>query len=235
MLYIKVVFTSIGSLVVLFLLTKVIGNKQLTQITMFDYVNSITIGSIAAEMATADNEDFLAPLIAMVIYALSVLLITVITDKSLVLRRFFNGKTITLVDDGKIYVKNLKKAKLNLNELLAELRINGYFDISEIHSSYMEPNGMISILPKENCRMLTPKDMGLSLPQSKSCVILISDGQILYENLHRSSVDEKWLFGQIKTFGAKGAGDVFLASLDGQKNLSVFLKTDQSPRNDLFQ
>ena len=235
MLYIKVVFTSVGSLVVLFLLTKVIGNKQLTQITMFDYINSITIGSIAAEMATADKEDFLAPLIAMVIYALSVLLITVITDKSLKLRRFFNGKTVTLVDDGKIYIKNLKKAKLNLNELLAELRINGYFDISEIHSAYMEPNGMVSILPKENCRTLTPKDMGLSLSQSKACVILISDGQILYENLRRSSVDEKWLLGQIKNFGAKRVGDVFLASLDGQKNLSVFLKTDISPQNDLFQ
>ena len=234
-MYIKVIFTSITSLVVLFLLSKVIGNKQLTQITMFDYINSITIGSIAAEMATADKEDFVSPLIAMVIYALSVLFITVITDKSLKLRRFFNGKTITLLDDGKIYIDNLKKAKLNLNELLTEFRINGYFDISSVHSAYMEPNGMVSILPKEDCRPLTPKDMKLDIAQSKACVILILDGQILYDNLRSSSVDEKWLSGQIRAFGARGVNDVLLASLNEQKNLTVFLKTCKNPKNDFFQ
>lgn len=99
MIYVKAVLTSVGSIIVLFVLAKIIGNKQISQINMFDYINSITIGSIAAEMAISNDEDFMVPLIAMVIYALAAALITVLTNKSLKLRRFFTGCSVVLIDD----------------------------------------------------------------------------------------------------------------------------------------
>lgn len=235
MLYLKIVFTSIGSVIALFVLTKMIGNKQMTQINMFDYINSITIGSIAAEMATSDQEDFLVPLIAMAIYGLSVSLITFITTRSIKLRRFFTGCSIILMDDNKIFMKNIKKAKLDLNELLVQFRVNGYFDISMIHSAYLEPNGMVSILPKEPYRAATPKDLQLQLQQSKACVILIVDGTLLRENLKFASVDEPWLMGQIRMHGAKTISDVALASVTDQKDLTVFIKNNEKPDNDYFQ
>lgn len=235
MLYIKIIFTSISSILVLFVLSKIIGNKQMTQTTLFDYVNSITIGSIAAEMAIADDENFFVPLIAMIIYGLAAAGITLLTTKSLKLRRFLNGCSIVLMDDDKIYMKNLKKAKIDLNELLTQFRLNGYFDISDIHSAYLEPNGMISILPKEKARTTTPKDLNLSPKQTKATVILIVDGKLLKNNLHFASVNKQWLTSTIKSYGAENISDVALASVDNEKNLTVFLKNGQCPQNDYFQ
>lgn len=235
MVYLKIVLTSVGSLVVLFVITKIIGNKQMTQINMFDYINSITIGSIAAEMAISDKENFLVPLIAMVIYGAVMVLITMLSNKSLKMRRFFEGCSIVLLDDNKIYMKNLKKAKLDLSELLVQFRVNGYFDISQIHAAYFEPNGMVSILPKENNRTITPKDMKLDVCQTKASVILILDGALLYENLEKSSVTEQWLIKQIKSQGASDIKDVALASLTDKKNLTVFVKNELKPDNDYFE
>lgn len=235
MIYAKAVLTSIGSIIVLFVLAKIIGNKQISQINMFDYINSITIGSIAAEMAISNDEDFMVPLIAMVIYALAAALITVMTNKSLKLRRFFTGCSVVLIDDNKIYMKNLKRARIDLNELLTQCRLSGYFDISEIHSAYMEANGMISVLPKEKSRAATPKDLNLHPDQTKAAVIVITDGQILERNLNHCNADRSWLLSQIKAQGAQSEADVALASLDTNGNLTVFLKNDESPDNDRFE
>jgi uncharacterized membrane protein YcaP (DUF421 family) len=233
-LYIKVILTSIGSILVLFLLSKIIGNKQMSQTTLFDYVNSITIGSIAAEMAISNDENFFVPLIAMVIYGFAAAGITVLTTKSLKFRRFLNGRCIILMDDDRIYMKNLKKAKIDLNELLTQFRLNGYFDVSDIHSAYLEPNGMISILPKEKARTTTPKDLNLSPKQTKATVILVIDGTLLENNLHFASVNRQWLESMLKTHGAENISDVALASVDSEKNMTVFLKNGQAPSNDYF-
>ena len=96
----KVILTSLLSVAALFILTKLMGNRQMSQLSMFDYINGITIGSIAAEMATALEKDFWLPLCAMVVYAAAVIFITFITSKSLKLRRFFTGRTVVLFING---------------------------------------------------------------------------------------------------------------------------------------
>ena len=92
----NIALTSIGSIIVLFLLTKLIGNRQMSELNMFDYINGITIGSIAAEMATSLEGDFLKPLLAMIIYGVVTVLISILANKNIKLRRFFNGKTLIL-------------------------------------------------------------------------------------------------------------------------------------------
>ena len=126
---IQVFFTSVGSIIVLFLLTKLIGNKQVSQLNMFDYINGITIGSIAAEMATSLETDFLMPLLAMVIYGLTAFGLSYIAGKSVRARRLINGRSIILYDNGKLYFDNFKKSKLDINEFLIQCRIAGYFDL----------------------------------------------------------------------------------------------------------
>lgn len=234
MIYLKTLVTSFGSLVVLFVLAKVIGNKQMSQINMFDYINSITIGSIAAEMATSDDENFLVPLIGMIIYGLAAVLISILSEKSLKMRRFFSGGTITLMDDNKIYMKNLKKARIELSELLVQFRLNGYFDVSQIHSAYLESNGRISMLPKDSYRPIMPDDIDMRVHQSRACVILILDGALLRDNLEFASVNENWLIKQIQSQGADSISDVALASINEKKNLTVFLKINEKPTNDYF-
>ena len=105
---IKIITLSLGSLVILFLLTKLMGNREMSQLTMFDYIVGITIGSIAAEMSTSLENNFIEPIVAMIVYGLVTVLISYLTCKSLSIRRFFNGKAKILLDNGKLYRKNFK-------------------------------------------------------------------------------------------------------------------------------
>lgn len=123
----KIVALSLGSVIFLFILTKLMGNKEMSQLSMFDYIIGITIGSIAAEMATALENDFMQPLVAMAVYAIVSIIISVLSYKSLKFRRMSSGDSLILLDNGEIYRDNLKKAKLDLNEFLMQCRINRIF------------------------------------------------------------------------------------------------------------
>ena len=138
-----IVITSVSSVIVLFILTRIMGKRQISQLTMFDYINGITIGSIAAEMATALDGDVWQPLFAMIIYAFFAIMISYISMKSIKARRFLVGRPFLLYENGKLFEKNLKKAKLDINEFLTECRTNGYFYLSDIQSAIFETNGKI--------------------------------------------------------------------------------------------
>lgn len=122
----KICGTATASVIVLFLLTKLMGQKQISQLSLFDYINGITIGSIAAEMATALEQDFWLPLTAMVIYTLFSLLIAVLERKSIKLNKFFVGNPNILLENGVLYEKNLRRAHLSVTEFLSQCRIGGF-------------------------------------------------------------------------------------------------------------
>ena len=130
----KVIITSIVSIIVLFLLTKLVGNKQLSELNMFDYIVSITIGSIAAEMAT-ELENPEQPLVAMVVYGVISFIVSICCSKSLRVRRLIFGHSVVLMQNGKLYRENFKKCRLDLNEFLMQCRLDGYYDLSAIDTA----------------------------------------------------------------------------------------------------
>jgi len=230
-----IALTSTGSFAVLFLLTKLIGNKQLSELNMFDYINSITIGSIAAEMATSLEDDFLKPLVAMIIYGFATFLISLISTKSIALRRFLNGKTITLFNRGQFYYKNFHKARLDLGEFLTQCRINGCFNLEEIELASFEPNGKISIMPTSKAHTATAGDLNLSPAKARPTVSVISDGTLLEQNLKETGNTKDWLLANLKTQGITDIKDVFLATCDNENHLIVYKRINISPPNDIFQ
>ncbi len=231
---IKIILTSLGSLIVLFLLTKLIGNREMSQLNMFDYINSITIGSIAAEMATS-LEDFVEPLVAMVVYALATIFISYISCKSVVLQRVITGKVKILLDNGKIYRKNFKKARLEINEFLTQCRSQGYFNINDIQTAILETNGKVSILPKTGTKPATPDDLKIQVKQEKIVVNVVLDGKILKENLKNVGKTEEWLYKEINKQGKFKIKDIFLATVDGEENLSIYVKINKSNLHDNFE
>ena len=223
-----VFLTSVGSVVFLFILTKLLGNKQMSQLSMFDYINGITIGSIAAEMATALEDDFLLPLIGLAVYTAAALLISLVASHSIKLRKFLIGRPLILYDNGKLYRECMKKAKLDLNEFLTECRNNGYFNLSEIQTAILETNGKISILPAASSRPVTPADMNLSPAQEKLPVNLIIDGSVLADNLKAIGKNEKWLQNQLHAQGYHDFREIFLATCDDQDNVSLYVKVTKT-------
>ncbi|MEG1873675.1 MAG: DUF421 domain-containing protein, partial [Ruthenibacterium sp.] len=171
--------TSLVSLAVLFLLTKLIGNRQMSQMSMFDYINGITIGSIAAEFATSLEDDYRKPLTAMLVYGLVVAGVAVLTCKSISLRRFVNGKPLILYESGTLYEKNLMRARLDINEFLTQCRVGGYFDLRDLQSAILETNGQISFLPTAKKRPVTPDDLQLTPSPAAPTIALILDGKLL--------------------------------------------------------
>ncbi len=229
-----IIALSLGSLAAIFILTKLMGYREISQMSTFDYINSITIGSIAAEMATSLEDNFLQPLTAMIVYALATLALSWVSLKSPKARKAVEGAPLILMSGGELYRENLKKAKINLNNFLAQCRINGYFDISKLEAAVLEDDGKISFLPKVSDRPVTPSDMQLHPQQNHLVANVILDGEIRYENLKHTGNDEKWLLGQIKARGANGPEEVLLATCDVNNQVTVFLKEHRKEAADIL-
>ena len=206
----KIAITSLVSIVVLFGLCKLVGQRQIGQMSLFDYVTSITIGSIAAELAT-DLEAWWQPLTATVVYGIAALCIDWFTCKYIALRRFFNGRPVVLYQNGRLYPKNLLRARLDLNEFLSQCRVAGYFDLSQLESAVLETNGQISFLPAAQYRPATPSDLQLSpQPEGLWCALVL-DGSPLADNLEAIGHNPAWLQEQLTARGYKSPKEVFLA------------------------
>ena len=230
---IHVIVLSVVSLVVLFLLTKLMGYRQMSQMSLFDYINGITIGSIAAELAT-NLEDYHRPLTAMIIYGLVTVLLSLLTEKSICVRRFVNGKPLVLLHHGTLYEKNLKKAKIDLNEFLEQCRVSGYFDLSKLQAVILEGNGRLSFLPKAEAHPVTPSDLKLQPESEDLTAVLVLDGHIMERNLHHSGKDKKWLTAQLSALGFPNAKDVLLATCALNNKLTVFAKSEGKHSEDIF-
>ncbi len=229
--YLKVLITSFVSLAVLFLLTKIMGNKQMSQLNLFDYITGITIGSIAAEAATELEGNFFIPLISMVVYALVTLIISVYSEKSFKGRRFFDGRALVLYNNGSFYKKNMKTARMDVHSFLQELRNKGFFDISQVETAVFEENGTVSVLPKSNFRPLTPNDMSIQPSRENLIATVIADGIILKNNLEKMGRNEAWLNKELKNQGQKELKEIMLATLDREGNLSVYRKNKEKEKD----
>lgn len=220
---IKVLFASLLSVGSLFLIAKIMGHKQISQLDFFDYISGITIGSIAAEMAT-ELEAPWQPLVAMMVYGTTAVALSKITSLFPKTRKYINGTPTILMDHGKFYKDNFKKAKLDLSEFMIMCRQQGYFDLSEIQTAVFEYDGNLTILPVSDKRPATPYDLKLCVDQQRLFAELIMDGRILHDNLKRMGRDLNWLEKEMKKHRIKSEKDVFLAVCDGNGTVYFYKK-----------
>lgn len=207
---IKVSLTALLSVCALFVITKIMGHKQVAQLDFFDYVAGITIGSIGAELATELEAPY-KPLIALGVWGGASLVLNLVAHKLPRTRKYINGTPTILMKDGKLYRKNLKKAKIDLSEFMLLCREQGYFDLEEIQLAVFEHNGKISVLPKSANRPATPEDLGIKVKDAHIGVEVIMDGRVMGGNLQRVGRDENWLKKQLIAQGYKDAREMFLA------------------------
>ena len=206
---IGVFLTALLSVVALFVITKIMGHKQVAQLDFFDYVSGITIGSIGAELATELEEPY-KPLIALAVYGITSLTLNFVAHKFPRTRKYINGSPTILMENGKLYRKNLKQAKLDLSEFMLLCREAGYFDLDDIQMAVFEHNGKLSILPKAASRPATPEDLKITAKATHIAVELIIDGRVMGENLSRAARDSNWLTARLKREGYQSAKEIFL-------------------------
>ena len=223
MTILKIICLSIGSITLLFILTKIMGQREMSQLSIFDYFITITIGSIAAELSTSLEDNFVQPVIAMIVYALITLIVSILNTKFVKLRPFLSEKTLILYDDGTLFKENFKKAKIDLNEFLVQCRTNGFFNLSDIKTALLEENGKISFLPYSDKRPANPSDFDIKPKEEEILTNLILDEKIMQENLQELGFNEAWLLKKLKKQGITKTNNIFLATYCSDGNLSVYL------------
>lgn len=230
-----VTFRALISLFTLFIVTKLLGKKQVSELSLFDYVIGISIGNFAAEMTINIDSPEINGIWAVIIFGIIAYLVSWVTMKSIVLRRLFIGVPTVIIQDGKILKNNMKKVHLDVNDLLQECRIKGYFDISQISYAVMEVNGEISILPRAVYKPLTPKDMELKVSKEMFLGNVIIDGKIMHKNLRILHKDEEWLLKELKIKGYKDVSNILLCTLDEEQKVTIYEKNENIEILDILE
>lgn len=217
----NVCIRSFFSLMFLFLATKLIGKKQASELNLFDYVLSISIGNFAAEISLNTDYNFLNGIAAVSVFALTYVIISILSMKSIKLRKYITGTPTIIIKDGNFVYESFKKLRLDINDFLQTCRLNGYFDISVLKYAIMESNGSISFLPYESYTPVIYKDTNYSSDKQNLKVNIIIDGKIIHNNLASLNKNEDWLKSKIK---GKKIKDILLATLDYDDNLTIYNK-----------
>lgn len=221
--------------IIMFFLTKLLGKKQISQFNFFDYIVGITIGSTVADISLDIEKNFVGGIVSLVIFVLIAYFISIITIKSITARRFFTGVPTVLVEKGKIIESGLKKVKIDVNELLSQARISGYFDLQEIDYALMEVNGAISFLPIEKEKPVTKKDMKIKLNNNGLTVNAIIDGVYMENNMKAINKDKEWLDHEIKIQGYEDYEDILLATIDTNYKVTIYRKGVKPDKNTVLE
>lgn len=229
----EIVLRSLVSVIVLFIVAKIIGPRQIAQLTFYDYILGITAGSIAAAVAVDTSLPLWGGVISLLIYCFVSVGMSYTGSKSILCRRFFTGKPEILFYKGKFLEDKLKKNKLDMDDITGLCRVHGYFNLDELEYIIMETNGSLSFLPKSEYEPLTPKDIKKFPPAAAISANVIIDGRIMENHLRSIGKDTHWLKEQLKTNEIK-AEEILLATADEFGNFQFFLKDQKEKNTNLF-
>ncbi|MDF9839152.1 MULTISPECIES: DUF421 domain-containing protein [unclassified Paenibacillus] len=224
--WLEVIVRTIFAVVVLFFLTKLLGKRQVSQLSFFEYITGITIGSVAAYISLDTDKTWHLGIIALLVWVLFSLGIEYLQLKSKKARDFIDFKSSVLIKDGKIMEDTMRKERLTTDELLEELRKKDVFKMADVEFAIMESDGAINVLLKKENLPLTPKDLGIKVAPEKETQAVIMDGKILDEPLDTLNLSRSWLNGELEKQGLT-VENVFLGQVDSYGELTVDLYADK--------
>ena len=220
---------SFSSFVFLFIISKILGKKQIAQLEFIDYVVGISLGSIAAEWSFADDRPFYYYAIAMAVFFLLALLISIFGRKNTFLKRLFKGKPLTLIYEGKVLSHNLDKSHIDVNDLLSMLREKGYFNPSDVAYAIFETSGQLSVLPKGSQKPVVLEDVDVhSVKPASLTNVLVVDGKVSKSGLNELGKSVEWLLLKLKLERESELKNIILAIYDDKTNkITAHYKTEQ--------
>lgn len=208
----------------LLVFTRLLGKTQIGQLTFYEYICGITIGSIAGSLASAEPDKFWSHYYDLSLFVLLAYLLSVITIKSRPLRKLIEGSPSIIVEDGVIIKKNMKEMRYDLDELNSQLREKGIFDLSQVQYATIEPTGQLSIMLKSDFEPLTKGDMNIHLPNPTLPIELIMDGHVIQENITKQNLTSDWLQTELTARNIKSPANVMYAVIDSKGQLFISSK-----------
>lgn len=203
----------------LFIFSRLIGKQQISQLTFFEYVTGITIGSIASDLSISLDHRGLIPWLGLAMWSLLTILLQWSITKHRRFAKIIEGEPVVVIQSGKLLDDNIRVLRYRVDDIVVQLRQKGVFDISEVEVALIEPNGHLSVRRKSQLEPVTPKDLGLSTPYQGLPTELIVDGEIIEENLRQVGLDRAWLINSLTQRGITSPDQVSYASLNTQGKL----------------
>ncbi|WP_085992624.1 YetF domain-containing protein [Oceanobacillus senegalensis] len=216
------------SFFVLFLMARIMGRKEISQMTFFNFVSAIAIGSISGSFVTSQNLSILNGVLALVGWGAITVILGIIDIKSKVARKVTTGQPIIVVKDGKIMENALRKARLDVDSLISLLRKNQVFSVSDVDFAIFETNGNLSVNLKHEKKPITREDMNMNSASNiySNTIQVISDGKVLRKNLSKINLDQQWLDKQLEQQGIHNLSEVFYAEVQKDGSLYIDNKDD---------
>lgn len=224
--WVDVLLRSFLFLAILFFITKFLGKKQLSELSFFEYIAGITIGSIAAEVIMGLERNMWNGVLAILIFGAFTIIVGLLSLKSKKFRDYVEGKGTIFIKDGKVMEDNLKKERYTADELLELLRRKDVYNVADVEFAVLEPTGDLSVLLKKENRPVTAKDLGLTTPNEKEPQTVIMDGEVLDEPLATAGRNRRWLETELDKLSVS-IENVYLAQVDTYGQLTVDLFDDK--------
>ncbi|WP_246483974.1 YetF domain-containing protein [Heyndrickxia vini] len=215
-----------GSFIVLLLLTRFMGRKQISQLTFFNYITGISIGTLAATISIDRSINLAESATALIIWTLLTIFVAMLSIKSRKAKVLIDGQPKIVIKEGKIMEDTLKDLRLDTDSLRAMLRNKSIFSMKEVEYAILETNGELSILKKFEDQALSKKDLNIPsknerINKTSIPVEIIVDGKIIHENINKLNVNKEWILDQLHQKGVHSLSNVFYAEV--QENGDIFI------------
>ncbi len=225
-----IVRTTITFAVLLFL-ARLLGKEQLSQLTFFNYITGITIGSIAGEIVSHDDTHYFNAVTSLIWWSILTVLVSYISLKSSRAKALLDDKPMIIIKNGKILEQELKKSRLPIGDLNMLLRMQGIFAVKDVHFAVLETNGELSVFKKVAQQNATKQDVKAQIVVPKYMpTTIIADGKIIEKNLPDQNLTEEWVLKQLKKHGVNSVQQVFYAEIESDGSIYVDLRED-NPEN----
>lgn len=223
---IMIMIRSLSFLIILFFLTKWLGKKQLAQLSIFQYITGIVLGSIVAFLSIDLRINITYGFIALFIWFIIPLLMEYLSLKSKTVRNLIKGESVVLIQEGKILEENLKNEKYTADDLLQSLRNRNVFRAADVEFAILEPSGELNVLLKKQHQQATVKDLNIRYAPAKEPLTVIMDGEIILNSLAKLSLNPSWLHTELEKMNVT-LDNVFLAQTDSDGQLTIDVYDDQ--------
>lgn len=211
-------YETVFGIFALFILTKLLGKTQISQLTAFDFIAAVVLGELVGNALFDKKTGILDIAYVIFLWGIILYLIELITQKFKGTRFILEGKPSLIMHKGDIIYEEMRKNKIDINELQHLLRMKDVFALQEVEYAVLETDGTLSVLKKAAYQTPNKKDLNVSPTEPQMAMTLINDGEIIGDNLAEANVTEVWLFDELKRQGYEEIKKVFYAEwMEGKK------------------
>lgn len=214
-------YETVFGIIALFIFTKVLGKTQIAQLTAFDFIAAIVLGELVGNALFDEKAGLFDIGYVILLWGVILYLIEIITQKFKGSRFLLEGKPSLIIHEGQLIYEEMRKNKIDIGELQHLLRTKDVFALQEVEYAVLETNGDVSVLKKPAYQSPTKQDLNVKQGKALMAMTIITDGELIKDNLAEADLTEKWVLSELKNQGYENIRDIFYAEWLEDKKLFI--------------